>query len=128
VKYLLDNDLSPRFAAMLRALDVDVLALREKWAADTKDSVFLAELKGSEFDVFISKNIRQRTVPQERQLLQASGVTSLYLNPFWDGLGFWKQAALLTKNWPDIEDFCRIVAKGTCADLQQNGRIKTFHL
>jgi predicted nuclease of predicted toxin-antitoxin system len=37
VKYFLDNDISPRFAAMLRSLGVDVAALRDLMPADTKD-------------------------------------------------------------------------------------------
>ena len=50
--YLFDNNLSPRFAKMLAALDVDVKALRDIFPADTKDPVFLENFK--EMDIVLT--------------------------------------------------------------------------
>lgn len=74
MKYMLDNDISPRFAEMLRPLGVNIVALREEMPADTKDSDFLGELKRKyEVDVWISNNTSQRTNLVEAQLLKSSG-------------------------------------------------------
>ena len=58
MRYLFDNDISPHLAAMLRALDVDVTGLRERWPSNTPDQEFLAALKHGEFDVYISHNTK----------------------------------------------------------------------
>ncbi len=129
MKYLLDNDVSFRFALMLRALDVDVWALREKLPQDTKDMDFLGDLRSKlGVDVFISANTAQRTNRIEAALLRQSGVTSLYLGPFWGKMVFWEQAKWLVKHWEQIEGFCRGAAQGACADLQQNGRARHYQL
>ena len=113
---------------MLRALEVNATALREKYAPSAKDDEFLRDLKNGEFDVLISHNTKQRTNPLERRLLKESGVTSLYIGPFWGSLGFWAQATWLVKHWPTIEGFVKGVAKGACADIYQNGRARPYNL
>jgi hypothetical protein len=126
---MLDNNISFRFAAMLRALDVDIVALRNEMPSNTADVDFLGNLRTRyEIDVFVSGNTKQRTNPIERQLLKASGVTSLYFNPFFEKMGFWRQAAWLVNRWPTIDGFAKGVSLGTCADVQQNGRATIFPL
>lgn len=93
MKYLFDNDISFRFAAMLRALGVDAVALRDIYLQNVKDVDFLGEMHEKHgIDAFFSHNTAQRTHPVESVLLKGSGVTCLYLNPFWCKLGFWQQA------------------------------------
>lgn len=113
---------------MLRALDVDIYALRDKMPPDTLDKDFLGDLKSKhEIDVFISNNTAQRTNEVEARLLRASGVTSLYFSPFWSRMRLWDQAKWLVKHWELIDGFCRGAAHGTCADLNQNGRARTYN-
>ena len=128
MKYLFDNDISYRIAQMLRAVEVDATALRERYPENTDDSIFLEDLKNGEFDVFISNNTEQRRIPQERRLLKEAGVISLYFNPFWGKLKFWDQAVWCMARCKKIEGFCEGTAKGTCADLQANGTAKYFNL
>ena len=129
MKYFLDNDISPKFAEMLRALDVNIVALREVMSPSTKDSEFLADLRRKfDVDVFISKDTSQRTNPIEAGLLKQSGVTSLYFNPFFGKLTVWPQAKWLVNHWEKLDGFVRGASVGTCADIQQNGRCKTFSL
>ncbi|MDX1969310.1 MAG: hypothetical protein SFV23_19190 [Planctomycetaceae bacterium] len=128
MKYFLDNDISHRFALMLRALDVEVVALRDVMPASTPDKEFLGELKRKYgVDVFISNNTAQRTNQFEARLLRSSGVTSLYFGPFWSRLQFWDQAKWLVKHWEQIDGFCRGATQGTCADLKQNGRASIYN-
>ena len=44
MKYFFDNCICPKYAQMLRALDVDVTALRELFPQDIKDVDLLSEL------------------------------------------------------------------------------------
>jgi len=113
---------------MLRALDVEAIALQDKYPGNTDDSVFLADLKNGAFDVFISNNTEQRRIPHERRLLKESGIISLYFNPFWSKMLLWEQATWIVTKWPKIEGFCEGTAKGTCADLQANGTARYFQL
>lgn len=125
MKYFLDNDISPCFAKMLKALHVDIVALREIYPQDVKDPDFLGDLKKvHNIDVFISHNHRQRSNPVEATLLRQSGATNLHFNPFWGKMVFWEQAKWLIKHWETIEQFSQSTPPGTCADIQQNGRCK----
>jgi hypothetical protein len=125
---MLDNDISPRFAEMLQALGVNVIALSKAMPRDTKDQDFLGVLRSKyDVDVFISNNTAQRTNQVEAKLLRASGVTALYFMPFWSSMKFWPQAEWLVKHWPAIDAFCRVATQGTCADIQQRGRLRTYN-
>jgi hypothetical protein len=126
---MLDNDISFRFADMLRALEVDIVALRKAMPSNTKDVDFLGELSSKHsVDVFISNNTAQRTNLAEVALLKSSGVTSLYFNKFWGKMKFWPQAVWLLRHWETIQDFSNSVTPGTCADIQSNGKLSVFHL
>ena len=46
MKYLFDNCISYRFAKMLAAVEVDVVALRDVYPEDIKDVELFAKLKG----------------------------------------------------------------------------------
>ena len=122
--YLLDNDISFRFAPMLAALAVEVVAVRdvEDLGEDSPDVEILQWLKGRERVVVTAdKHIRSR--PAEIAALKESGVTALFLERFWAKLDFWQQAAWLVGRWPRIVQFTASVTPGTCAAIQQRGRI-----
>jgi len=108
---------------MLKSLGIDAIALKDVYPGSTEDVKLLTDMKDGRYDVFISNNTEQRKIPQERHALKESGVTSLYFNPFWGKMVFWDQATWLVKHWPKIDGYCRGTAKGTCADLQQNGEV-----
>lgn len=125
--YFFDNNISFRFAEMLRALLVDIVALREKFPEDIKDPELLKKLKGTDY-VFISSEKRMKHKPVEAVLLKDAGITSLFLGPFWSRLGFWKQAEWLVRRWELIDAFARSANKGTIATVQQNGRSSPFQM
>ena len=101
-------------------------ALKDAYPSDTDDVVFLRDMKDGKYDVFISNNTEQRRIPDEKKALQRGW---RHLAVFQSILGqdaFWDQATWIVKKWPQIEGFCRGTAKGTCADLQQNGTARYF--
>jgi predicted nuclease of predicted toxin-antitoxin system len=125
VTYLLDNDISFRFAQMLAALGVDVVAVREveDLGEGAPDVGILQWLKGRE-RVFVTADKHIRSRPAEIAALSASGVTALFLERFWAKLDFWQQAAWLVGRWPQIDQFASSASPGTCATIQQRGRIR----
>ena len=125
--YFLDNNISFRFAEMLRALSVDIVALREKFPEDIKDPDLLEELKNTDY-VFISSEKRMKHMPIEAALLKDAGITALFLGPFWGKLGFWQQAIWLVRRWELIDAFARSSKKGTIATVQQDGRSRPIQI
>jgi hypothetical protein len=120
VTYLFDNNISPRLARMLRELSVDARALREEFPQGVKDPEFLPRLKGTGW-VFMTADTRITTRPVEAAALKESGVTALFLGPFWAKLTLWKQAAWIVGRWEEIDRFGSSAPRGTCAVLRQRG-------
>ncbi|MFT5326790.1 MAG: hypothetical protein ACI8P0_004673 [Planctomycetaceae bacterium] len=125
--FFFDNNISFRYADMLKALDVNVVALREVFPQNIKDDELLKKLASSHY-VFVSGDRAMRTSTIEAPILKAARITSLYFAPFWGKLQKWDQAAWLIRRWPTIENFTQGAERGTCATVQQNGRSVPFSL
>ena len=71
MKYFFDNCISYRFAKMLAALEEfdEVVALRDKFSADTDDLTLFRELKNSDY-VFVTTDERQKTREHEASRMQ----------------------------------------------------------
>lgn len=89
--FFFDNNLSPSYARMLRALDVDARALREEFPRNTDDVDWLPEI-GRRGWVLITHDRSIRTRPAEARALRASVVTAIFLGRFWRTTGRWEQA------------------------------------
>ena len=125
MKFFFDNMLSPRLAKALSALGEDVVALRDYFPQDTPDSTWLAELGDYGWTlVTVDKHIRTR--PAERRELARRKITAFFLYPSFQkkGSGLWDQAAWIMRYWPRIREFADGLQRGTCASVQQNGRIE----
>src|SRR5688572_7918091 len=100
---------------MLAALEVfdEVVALRDVYPEDIDDVDLFNALRGTEY-VFVTHDQRQRTRQRESEALLDSGLTSLWLGPFWGKLPFWGQAKWIITRWETIDGYVRGVAVGTC--------------
>jgi hypothetical protein len=127
VKYFFDNCISYRYALMLRALDVDAVALKEQFSEDIKDLALFPRLRGTGV-VFITSDTSQSTRLQEARALREAGVTALFLGPFWGKMTFWPQAIWIVSKWERLDGFARNVTPGTCAEIRQNGAALVFGL
>ncbi|MBW3539243.1 MAG: hypothetical protein KY476_03155 [Planctomycetes bacterium] len=125
--YFFDNNISYRYAGMLKALGVAVVALRDVFPPDIKDPDLLRGLKDTDY-VFVSSEQRMRRRPIEAALLRDANITALFFAPFWSNLGFWQAAIWLLRRWELIDGFARGVKKGTFAEVKQNGRSAIFQL
>ena len=128
MKYFFDNCISFRYARMLAALDeFEVVALRDKFAPDIDDIELFQELSGSGF-VFVTRDDRQKTREGEAKALRESGLTALWLGPFFAKKGFWDQAKWIINRWPTIDGYVKGVAPGTCSEVKENGKSRPFNL
>jgi len=127
VKYFIDNCISFRFADMLRALEVEIVALREEFPQDMADIALFQELNGRKL-AFVSTDTNQRTRVQEARALKSAGVTSLFIAPFFQKMQFWDQAAWLVRRWPDIDRFATSMELGVCAEIKHNGNAMIYPL
>jgi hypothetical protein len=112
---------------MLKALDVDVVALRELFSQSIKDPDLFRELHGSDV-VYVAADRKQTTRIAEARALKDAGITALFMGPFWDRMPRWQQATWLVLRWPLIDGFAAGVAKGTSAELRQSGKAMVFTL
>jgi hypothetical protein len=128
VKYFFDNCISYRYANMLAALEeFEVVALRDKYPPDIEDVELFKALAGSGY-VFITCDDRQKTREAEAKALRSSGLTALWLGPFWNKKSFWDQARWIINRWETIDGYVRGVAPGTCAEVSERGKSRPFTL
>ena len=127
MKYFFDNCISYRYVDMLKALDVDAIALRSQFAESIKDVDLFEQLRGSA-SVFISCDLSQRSSHLEAKALKESGVTALYFGPFWQKMSFWEQAAWLVAHWVRIDNLASGVVQGSFAEIKRNGKATFFPL
>lgn len=121
MRYFLDNCISYRFALMLRALDVDIVALREELDLQTPDLGIFQHLSRSD-RIFISEDRKQLSRLCEASELKAAGISAIYFAPFWGKLRFWKQAEWLIRRWELIDNAQQALARGTVVEVKQNGK------
>lgn len=127
MKYFFDNCISPRFPAMLNALGMEAVALREIFPADLDDVALFGKLRGSGM-VFITADDRQKTRRHEARALKEAGLMALWFGRSWTRKKFWDQAVWIIRRWPMIDAFARSVVTGTCAEIKENGRAMAFVL
>jgi len=125
VKYFLDNCICYKYAGMLRAIDVEIVALREHFPENIADVELLAKLKDSGY-VFITADRRQQTRRQEARAIVDAGLTAVFFGPFWSKMKMWPAAAWLVNKWDAIDSFARNAKVGTCAEFNHNGKFSLF--
>jgi hypothetical protein len=114
--------MSYRLANMLRALEVEITPLREEFPQGIIDVDLFAALKGRDV-TFIAPDRKQLTRDHEAKALIDSGMTALYLAPFWSKLERWPQAIWLVRHWQGIDNFACSTVRGTWAEIKQNGKL-----
>jgi len=124
MKFFLDNMISVKFARALREVERQVVALRERFAEDTPDRVWLTEIaKESPVLITLDRHIRSR--PLERIALSHAGIISLFLGPFFSkkSFPFWEQFVWLVKHWTMLEHTAKGLGSGTCMLVTQSGKM-----
>lgn len=127
MSYVLDANISPHYAKMLRALNNDVFAIRELLPANTSDEDIFEALRIREMR-FVSGD--RKILSREYQVLalRQSGISAIFFSPFWNNLPFWDQAAWLVRRWPAIEEGFLTYRHPCHLIIQQNGKVKPVAL
>lgn len=111
MKFLVDNNLPPALARALNELSCHseirvekVIALRERFVANTPDEVWLAELASEGgWNIVSGDNFRKSTA--ERELMRRAGFNVFVLQKSWSSQKYWQKAAQLVLWWPRIIDY-----------------------
>lgn len=124
MKYFFDNNLSPRYAAMLRALDVDVTHLREHYGrGDIDDEVWMPEI-AKEGWVAVTQDRAIERRPHQAALRQRVGLRMIYLPSAFMKMPLWDQATFLVRLWRQIDQAAEDMRGGVGLLLQQRGRFR----
>lgn len=117
MRFFFDNTLSPHLAHAVRELckveaDVeDVIHLRDRFPANTKDHDWITALSGSGQWVVISQDGLTKN-DLEREALRRSGLIVFVLDRQWAQHKHWAKAQNLGKWWPTIMDQSRLIRGG----------------
>ena len=124
--FFFDNDISFRIVNALRELippgDHVLLALRDKFAVDTKDTDWIPEI-GEKGWVLISCDANQRRRDNEHKALKKHGVRALYIRHSGAPKDLHIDAARIIKNWPKIRDWGTTAKPGTLVRLDSKDQI-----
>jgi len=108
MKFFFDNNLSPRIARALSALEGlngnHIEHLRDRFAAATADAEWIRELSKERDWYVISCDKSILKNPHEVRAWRETGLVIFFLREMWLHLGFWDQAWQLVKRWPQICD------------------------
>ncbi len=105
MKFFFDNNLSPKLARCLHVLvqpDHVVVHLKERFAANTPDEIWMRTLAREDDWVIISMDTRILRKPHEISAWREAGHTTFFLKKGWSQLRFWDQAQKFVKFFPDI--------------------------
>jgi len=124
LRFLLDNNLSPKVARALAALGYDVVHLRDERAAEAPDEVWMAECARRGWAA-ISYERYIQAKPSLRQVLEACGLTILFLPRSMASLDPRKLTIALLHAWPKIVEAAESARPGRrCFSVRLDGRVE----
>jgi hypothetical protein len=116
LKFLFDNNLPPSLARGLAELSTkdsdisEVVPLRDKFPANTADTVWMGQLRAEGAWVVISGDHFNKS-KAERELLRQHGLTVFVLDRQWADHLYWDKAARLVEWWPKIVNVAKLTSK-----------------
>lgn len=129
MKLFFDNNLSPKLAHGLRAMaepEHEVIHLKDKFAPNTEDAVWMKAIAGDKAWVIITADVRIGRNPHEVRAWKEAGHTVFFLKPGWLNLTFWEQANKFTKCFPNIIKEAGKARQGDAFVISVSGKIEKF--
>jgi len=127
VRFFFDNNLSPKLARSLNVLvapEHTVTHLKELFAANTPDEVWMGQLASQPGWVIVSGDLRIRRNPHEIRAWQAAGHTTFFLKKGWLDLQTWDQAWKFVKVFPEMVATAERAQKGKAFYITPNAKIE----
>ena len=108
--------------------DDEVVALREKFQADTADTVWTAALGREGGWAVVTRDAAMRRNPQEREALRQATLTTFCLARGWAKEGLWGIAWRLVRWWPDITKQATLLQPGLWYSVpMQHGKLHVWN-
>jgi len=104
MRFFIDNNLSEQLAEGMKEFGEDVVHLKEFFADDTDDPVWLARI-GSEGWFLVTRDDRVRFRPAELTALKENRVGAFFLGG--KNLTRCQLIQQLVRNWPRIKEYAR---------------------
>ncbi len=127
--FFFDNDISFRIVEALRSLvdprEHELIALRERFAVDTKDVDWIPEA-GERGWVVVSRDHNQRRREAEHKALVDHNVKAIYLRQAGQPAEMYADAARIIKNWPKIAAWGSAARPKTLVKPDTSDRIVTL--
>jgi len=127
VNFFFDNNLSPKLARSLHILvdpDHRVIHLKNRFPADTADTVWMQSLATEPGWFIVTADIRISKNPHELKAWQEAGHTVFFLKPGWLNLDFWTQAWKFNKCFPELIAAAGRSRAGSAFLITTNGKIE----
>ena len=115
MKLLVDNCLSFRIAHALHALysaEHEVVALREKFPERTPDADWISALHREGSWAVLTRDLRIRTRPHERQAMDASAIVFFFLGSGWKKTDVAETTARLIRLFSKMNQQTELVERG----------------
>lgn len=128
MRFVLDNNLPPKLARVLQGMDVDVVHIRDLYEGrgDIPDVEWMMSL-AKRGDVAITFDRKILAKPHERQALELSGLTIIFIAKGLQDFGIFEQVGLLVRAWPALELAAKNARRGTSwFKLTVNGRVVPY--
>lgn len=126
MKFFFDNNLSTKLAKSLHVLvepEHQVVHLKDRFAANTPDEIWMAALAGEPGWIIVSGDLRIRKNPHEIHAWEAAGHTTFFLRAGWINLPLWTQTWTFVKCFPEIAATASRAKKGTFFMVSTMGKI-----
>jgi hypothetical protein len=126
VRFFFDNNLAAKIAKGLNGFvspDHQVIHLKNEFAANTDDAVWMQQLAQQEDWIIVTADIRIGKNPHEVAAWKEAGHTIFFLKPGWLNMTFWDQAQKFTKCFPQIIEKAKAAKRGASFMISVNGKI-----
>ncbi len=127
MKFFVDNCLAPKHARSLDTLvqpDHHIIHLRDRFAPNTPDEVWLLELGKEGGWIVISGDYRISRSAHERAAWKESKLTAFFLAKRWENLPLMEQHAKLSHCLPEILKHAEKARAGAGFMVSVNGKIE----
>ena len=106
--------------------DHRVVHLRDKFAPNAEDVVWMQALAAEEDWVIITADVRISRNPHEVRAWKEAGHTIFFLKPGWTDLTFWEQANKFTRCFPQIIAEAERAERAAAFVITVNGKIESL--
>lgn len=129
MKFFFDNNLAAKLAHGLNEMvepGHQVVHLRDKFAPNVEDIVWMKALAAEEEWVIITADVRISRNPHEVRAWREAGHTIFFLKPGWTDLTFWNQANKFTKCFPQVIAQAERAERAAAFVITVNGKIESL--